>query len=57
MAIPATVGTQSHGPPCRGRLASSPAIGMGELAVFEESNATIEFEAIENAGFIYRFSG
>src|ERR1700719_4146143 len=34
-----------------GELAA-PAIGMGELAVFEESNAAIEFEAIENTGFI-----
>ena len=28
------------------------AIATGELAVFEESNAAIEFEAIENTGFI-----
>jgi redox-sensitive bicupin YhaK (pirin superfamily) len=34
-----------------GELAT-PAIEMGELAVFEESNAAIEFEAIENTGFI-----
>jgi hypothetical protein len=34
-----------------GELAA-PAIGVGELAVFEESNAAIEFEAIENTGFI-----
>ena len=31
---------------------TSPAIATGELAVFEESNAAIEVEAIENAGFI-----
>ena len=34
-----------------GELAA-PAIGVGELAVFEESNAAIEFEAIEHTGFI-----
>jgi hypothetical protein len=34
-----------------GELAA-PAIGMAELAVFEESNAAIEFEAIEHTGFI-----
>ena len=34
-----------------GELAA-PAIGMGELAVLEESNAAIKFEAIENTGFI-----
>jgi redox-sensitive bicupin YhaK (pirin superfamily) len=32
---------------------ASPAIGTGELAVFEESNAAIEFEATENTGFIF----
>jgi hypothetical protein len=37
-----------------GELAT-PAIGTGELAVFEESNAAIEFEAIENTGFIIGF--
>ena len=31
---------------------ADPAIGTGELAVFEESNAAIEFEAIENTSFI-----
>ena len=34
-----------------GELAA-PAIGVGELAVFEESNAAIEVEAIEPTGFI-----
>src|SRR5712672_1350960 len=34
-----------------GELAA-PAIGVGELAVFEESNGAIEFEAIEQTGFI-----
>ena len=34
-----------------GELAA-PAIGVGQLAVFEESDAAIEFEAIENTGFI-----
>jgi len=34
-----------------GELAT-PAIAVGELAVFEESDAAIEFEAIENTGFI-----
>ncbi len=34
-----------------GELAT-PAIGAGELAVFEESNAPVEFEAIESTGFI-----
>ncbi len=31
---------------------ASPAIRAGELVVFEESSSAIEFEAIENAGFI-----
>jgi hypothetical protein len=34
-----------------GELAA-PAIGVGELPVFEESNTAIEFEAIEHTGFI-----
>jgi redox-sensitive bicupin YhaK (pirin superfamily) len=34
-----------------GKLAT-PAIGVGELAVFEESNDAIEFEAIEDTGFV-----
>jgi redox-sensitive bicupin YhaK (pirin superfamily) len=34
-----------------GELAA-PAIGVGELPVFEESNAAIEFEAIKNTSFI-----
>jgi hypothetical protein len=34
-----------------GELAA-PAIGVGELAVFEESNAAIEFEAMEHTGLI-----
>jgi redox-sensitive bicupin YhaK (pirin superfamily) len=34
-----------------GELAA-PAIAAGELAVFEGSHAAIEFEAIENTGFI-----
>ena len=34
-----------------GQLAT-PAINIGELAVFEESNAAIEFEAMENTGFV-----
>jgi len=31
---------------------AAPAIRTGELAVFEESNGAIEFEAIENTGFL-----
>jgi len=36
----------------QGRLATPAMVDKGELAVFEESNAAIEFEALEDAGFI-----
>jgi hypothetical protein len=35
----------------KGELAA-PTIGVGQLAVFEESDAAIEFEAMEHTGFI-----
>jgi hypothetical protein len=43
---------RSHGPPCNEGELATPSIGTGELAVFEESNAAIDFEPIENTGFI-----
>jgi len=35
-----------------GKLATPAAVEKGELAVFEESNAALEFEALEGTGFI-----
>jgi redox-sensitive bicupin YhaK (pirin superfamily) len=35
-----------------GKLAAPEIVAKGELAVFEESNATLEFEALEDTGFI-----
>jgi len=35
-----------------GRMATPEIVSKGELAVFEESNAALEFEALEDAGFI-----
>jgi|SRR6267142_4127719 len=35
-----------------GKLATPEIVDRGELAVFEESNATIEFEALEDTGFV-----
>jgi len=35
-----------------GKLATPEIVGKGELAVFEESNAALEFEALEDTGFI-----
>jgi redox-sensitive bicupin YhaK (pirin superfamily) len=36
----------------RGKLATPEIVGEGELAVFEESNAPVQFEALEDAGFV-----
>ena len=36
----------------RGKLATPEIVDKGELAVFEESNGALEFEAIEDTGFI-----
>jgi len=36
----------------RGRLATPELVDRGELAVFEELNAPVEFEALEDTGFI-----
>jgi len=36
----------------KGKLATSEIVDKGELAVFEESNAAIEFEALEDTGFV-----
>ena len=36
----------------RGRLATPEIVDKGELAVFEESNGALEFEALEDTGFI-----
>ncbi len=36
----------------RGKLATPEIVDRGELAVFEESNGAIEFEALEDTGFI-----
>jgi len=36
----------------RGKLATPEVVDQGELAVFEESNAALEFEALEDTGFI-----
>ena len=36
----------------RGRLADPEIVDKGELAVFEESNAPVQFEALEDTGFI-----
>jgi redox-sensitive bicupin YhaK (pirin superfamily) len=36
----------------RGKLATPEIVDQGELAVFEESNSTLEFEALEATGFI-----
>lgn len=36
----------------RGKLATPEIVDKGELAVFEESNAAVEFEALEDTGFI-----
>src|SRR5207237_7541843 len=35
-----------------GKLATPEIVGKGELAVFKESNAALEFEAVEDTGFI-----
>ena len=35
-----------------GKLATPEIVGKGELAVFDESNGALEFEALEEAGFI-----
>jgi redox-sensitive bicupin YhaK (pirin superfamily) len=35
-----------------GKLATPDIVGKGELAVFEESNGALEFEALEDTGFI-----
>lgn len=35
-----------------GKLATPEIVGKGELAVFEESNADLEFEVREDTGFI-----
>jgi redox-sensitive bicupin YhaK (pirin superfamily) len=35
-----------------GKLATPEIVDKGELAVFEESNADLEFEALEDTGFI-----
>ena len=36
----------------RGKLATPEIVDKGELAVFEESNGALEFEALEETGFI-----
>ena len=36
----------------RGKLATPEVVDKGELAVFEESNGALEFEALEDTGFI-----
>jgi redox-sensitive bicupin YhaK (pirin superfamily) len=36
----------------RGKLATPAIVDEGELVVFEESNAALEFEAVEDAGFV-----
>jgi redox-sensitive bicupin YhaK (pirin superfamily) len=36
----------------QGKLVTSETVDQGELAVFEESNAALEFEALEDTGFI-----
>jgi len=36
----------------RGKLATPEIVDRGELAVFEESNAALEFEALEDTGFV-----
>jgi redox-sensitive bicupin YhaK (pirin superfamily) len=36
----------------RGKLATPEFLGKGELVVFEESNAALQFEALEDTGFI-----
>jgi len=36
----------------QGRLATPEIVDRGELAVFEESNGALEFEALEDTGFI-----
>ena len=36
----------------RGRLATPEVVGQGELAVFEESNGALEFEALADTGFV-----
>jgi len=36
----------------RGKLATPEIVDKGELAVFEESNAALEFEALEDTGFV-----
>ena len=36
----------------RGKLATPEFLGKGELAVFEDSNAALQFEALEDTGFI-----
>lgn len=35
-----------------GKLATPEIVGKGELAVFEESNGALEFEALEDTGFV-----
>ncbi len=36
----------------RGKLATPEIVDKGELAVFEESNGALDFEALEDTGFI-----
>ena len=36
----------------RGKLATPELVDQGELAVFEESNSSLEFEALADTGFI-----
>jgi redox-sensitive bicupin YhaK (pirin superfamily) len=36
----------------KGKLATSAVVDKGELAVFEESNGALEFEALEDTGFV-----
>jgi hypothetical protein len=53
MALPATARSHSSlGRPHKGKLATPEIVGKGELAVFKESNAALEFEALEDTGFI-----
>jgi hypothetical protein len=36
----------------RGKLATPEVVDTGELAVFQESNAALDFEAVEDTGFV-----
>jgi redox-sensitive bicupin YhaK (pirin superfamily) len=36
----------------RGKVATPEIVNKGELAVFEESNGALEFEALEDSGFV-----